>query len=186
MDETLNKELGKEEKLLWKACPEAFDTLDATYKKHIIRKMVTTCAIVLAIMIAYLIFALTNGGGVKIVVIGILVLVAVCASINSFTDAVTLKKAVYAVTDKRIIIISDSVKSVELDVIGKAAFKKDDAGHYTLLCGSAIDSKPTEWRNITVSGPRIDDETKMCTRFALYAVPEHEKVKNLLSEYITF
>ena len=186
MDETLQKELGKDEKLLWKASPVAFETLDATYKKHITKKIVITCAIILAILIAYIIFALTNGGGVKIVVVGILLLVAVCASINNFTDAATLKKAVYAATDKRLIFIGDSVKSVDYDAIGKAAFKKDDDGHYTLLCGSAISSKPAEWRSLTVAGPKIDEESKLCTRFAMYAVPDHEKVQKLLSEYISF
>ena len=186
MDETLQKELAQDEKLLWKANAEPFEPFDATYKKHIIKKIAVTCVIVLAILIAYIIFALTKGDGVKIVVVGILVLIAICASINNLTDATTLKKATYAATDKRLLFIGDSVKAVEYDVIGKAAFKKDDDGHYTLLCGSAIDSKPTEWRSLTVAGPKLDDETKMCTRFALYAVPDHEKVQKILSEYISF
>ena len=186
MEETLKKELGKDEKLLWKSGPEAFETFDATYKKHIIRKLVVTCAIVLAVLIAYIIFAVTKGGGVKIVIVAILLLVAVCASLNNLTDASTIRKALYAVTDKRLIFVGDSVKSVDLNVIGKAAFKKDEAGHYTLLCGSVIDSKPTSWRSLTVSGPKIDESTNMCERFALYAVPEHEKVQKILSEYVSF
>ncbi len=186
MEETLEKELNKGEKLLWKSPTESFEPLDATYKKHIIKKIVTTAGIVLAILIAYLIYAITGGNGVKIVIVAILLLVAVCASLNNLTDASTLKKALYAATDKRLIIVTDSVKSVDYSAIGKAAFKKDADGHFTLLCGGSVDSKPTEWRSQTVAGPKIDDDSKLCTRFAMYAVPDHEKVQKLLSDYINF
>lgn len=187
MDQFLENELDKGEELLWSGKTEAFETLDKTNGKSIKKKVIITAAAMLVLIGLYVILMLSKGNDIKVVVVLILLLVAVCACVNPFLDSDKLKKATYALTTKRLIVLSDTTKSVDLNVLsGKAVFKQDEDGHYSLLIGKAVDAKSQKWRSLTLAGPMINQESGICEQFALYAVPEHKQLQKLLSEYITF
>ena len=79
----------------------------------------------------------------------------------------------------------DTPKSVELSEIKDIELKKDADGHVSLLCGkNTIESKPYKWRSLSSCDPYIDQGTGLCERFIFYAIPEAEKVRKILSDFL--
>lgn len=185
MDELQGK-LEAGEQLLWSSHPESFETLDKTYKKPIITKIVIAVVIAVALLVEYIILAGKNNAGIKPAVI---IIIAVCGGyfcLDPFLQAKQLKKRLYAVTDKRLLCVSsDEIKSVSYDNIPAACLKKDEDGHVTLLCGEdALKAKPNKWRSIALH-PLTAVDSKACESFAFYAMPDAGRVKKLLKEYLT-
>ena len=95
------------------------------------------------------------------------------------------KRALYAITDKRLLILTDSAKSVEYSAISAAKLDRDEDGHTSLLCGEdAIKAKPWKRRAAMLSGAITDDNTGMCERFVMYALPDADKVKETLKPFL--
>lgn len=186
MEEYLKKELGEDEKLLWSGRPEPFETLDKTNKKAIIVKAVVTGIVVVALCLAYILYASGSGAGVKIGVPVVVVLIGVFVALRPLIDAAKVRKSVmYAVTDKRLLIVSDCVRSVEYSSINEVRFSTDEDGHNTLLCGEkGVKLKPSAWRVAVLTGVYIDEETGLCDSFVLYAIPDAGKVKDILKTYL--
>ena len=56
---------------------------------------------------------------------------------NFLGDAHKLRKTVYLATDRRLIVLRDSVHDMKYACIHEAAFRMDRDGHVSLLCGDA-------------------------------------------------
>ena len=106
--------------------------------------------------------------------------------VRGLLDASKIRKRMqYAITDKRLIILTDSDKSVEYSAISAAKLDRDEDGHTSLLCGEdAIKAKPWKRRAATLSGAITDDNTGMCERFVMYALPDADKVKETLKPFL--
>ena len=186
MEELLKESLREEEKLLWSGRPEAFETLDKTHKIPFIRKGIITAIVTIAICAGYVILAGAQDAPLKP---GVLAVVAACGVfliVRGLLDASKIRKRMqYAITDKRLIILTDSDKSVEYSAISAAKLDRDEDGHVSLLCGEdAIKAKPWKRRVMALAGTVTNDTTGMCESFAFYAIPDADKVKEILKPYL--
>ena len=187
MEELLKDSLEKDENLLWSGRPETFETLDTTNKRNFIIKTVVSVVVAAVLMALYIVYALKSGVGIKAFVVVLLVVCAVFGPLNTFTDASKLrKKVLYAVTDKRLLVVRDSIKDVDYVCIIESSFKKDADGHTTLLCGGrAIKAKPTKWRAMTLIGKNsAEDDTGVCDSFAFYALPDDNTLMETIREHL--
>lgn len=186
MEELLKESLREEETLLWSGRPEAFETLDKTHKVPFIRKGIIAALVTIAICAAYVIFAQIKNVPLKPAVLVIVAACGIFVILRGLIDASKLRKRVlYAITDKRLIIQTDSEKSVEYSAISAAKLDRDEDGHVSLLCGEdAIKAKPWKRRVMALAGTVTNDTTGMCESFAFYAIPDADKVKEILKPYL--
>jgi len=186
MEELLKEELHAGEKILWQQQPEAFETLDVTHKQHVTIKAVLTIGIVSALCLVYFFYANSNGIEIKPSLIAIAMLCAVIGAFNFIFESKKLHKMNYILTDQRIIFGVDILKSIEYTKIDKVEVKKDADGHSSILFGDiAIKSKAHIWRSFAVADAYIDADSGFCSRFVMYAVPDADKVKDIISKYIS-
>ena len=177
-----DEHLQPEEKLLWESEPDTFKMLDQTYQSSSILKTLICAIIGIGLCVGYVVAA--GAGNVKPLVIVIILLICGAVPFGEFSDARNLRKAAYAATDKRLIVLASSAKGVEYEKIQEAVIRRDAAGHMTLL-GSpdAVKSKPSKWRLYTVSGPILNsDNDQICDRFAMYAVKDLSGLEKVLRD----
>lgn len=186
MEDKLNYALEDGEELLWEGRPEEFDTLDKTHKSGIIKGAIIKVIVGAAILIGYFAVAGRNGAGVKGGLVAIIILIAAYAVASPFIHANTLRRKIgYAITNKRLFVVKDDVKSVAFDQIKAAAIKTDDDGHVTLLCGEdAVKGKQTRWRSDASLGIRMDADNSECSSAVWYAIPDAQKVEPILRQYL--
>lgn len=186
MENILNEGLVEGEKLLWSSRPEPFETLDKTHKKHFINKIIISAIVTIALCVAYVLYANYCKAGVKSGVIIILIGCGIFAVVRDLMDASKLKKGVmYAITDKRLILVTDSAKGVEYSCINEVRIGVDEDGHASLLCGDrAVKTKPYGWRESVLAGVCLDVDTGVCESFAMYAIPDADKVAAILKNYL--
>ena len=186
MDETLREKLGAGEQLLWSGKPESFETLDKTNKKRILLKIIIAVAVCALLLVEYVILAGKNNADIKPAAVIVVLACGVYFCLDSFLQANQLKKVRYAITDKRLLCVSgDEVKSVSYENVPAACFKKDEDGHVTLLCGEeGMKAKPSKWRSIALH-PLNMANSNVCESFAFYALPDADRVKKILKEYLT-
>ena len=186
MEELLKESLREEEKLLWSGRPEPFEPLDKTHKSPFIRSGIITALVTIAICVAYVILTGINNAPLKPAVLVIVAACGIFIILRGLLDASKIRKrALYAITDKRLLILTDSAKSVEYSAISAAKLDRDEDGHTSLLCGEdAIKAKPWKRRAATLSGAITDDNTGMCERFVMYALPDADKVKETLKPFL--
>ena len=187
MEELLKESLREEETLLWSGRPEAFETLDKTHKVPFIRKGIIAALVTIAICAAYVIFAQIKNVPLKPAVPVIVAACGIFVILRGLIDASKLRKRVlYAITDKRLIIQTDSDKSVEYSAISAAKLSSDKDGHVSLLCGeNAIKAKPWRRRELALTGAVTNDTTGVCESFVMYALPETDKVNEILKSYLS-
>ena len=185
MEEQLKEELRSGEKVLWSGKPEAFETMDQTNKQPIIRRAIIIIGMVTAFYVGYIAYALSKGTEFKPMLVVIALICAVAGALNYIFDCRKLRRMKYFITDQRIIFMVDLPKSLEYAKINSFELKEDSDGHTSILFGThAIKAKAYKWRSLAVSDAYIDEETGYCTRFAMYAVTEAEKAKEILSRYV--
>ena len=185
MLDLIKNELREGEKLLWTGAPEEFETLDLTTKTPFIRKAIIILTVVLAICIWYVTYCMNNGVKLKPALVVVLVICALIGSFNFYFQAKKLRRTTYAITDQRLISIIDLPKSVEFSAIKEIQLKSDADGHVSVLCGSqTINAKAHQWRSLALTDPYIDQETGLCDRFILYAIPDAENVKKILGDFL--
>lgn len=185
MMDILKEELMKGEKLLWCGAAENFETMDKTHKAAYIKRAIKIIGIVAALCIWYIVYAVSKGIELKPVLVAAAMGFAVLGSLSFYSNAKKLRNAYYAITDQRIINIVGVPKSIELARIKEAQIKCDEDGHYSLLCGKkVVKSKSYTWRSFALLDPYVDEDTGVCERFALYAIPDAESVKKILKDYL--
>ena len=185
MDEIIKEELRAGEKVLWTGSPESFETLDVTNKQPVIKKGIMIIGVIVALCIIYIAYALSKGIEIKPALVVIAMACAIAGSVNFISDARKLRRMKYAITDQRIIFKLDLAKSLEFAKISEVEFKTDADGHTSILFGkNAIKAKAHQWRSLALADAYIDEDTGLCSRFAMYAIPEAEEVKKILGEHI--
>ena len=186
MEELLKESLREDEKLLWSGRPEAFETLDKTHKSPFIRRGIITAVVTVALCVAYVILVRAKEAPVKPAVLVIVAACGIFIILRGLLDASKIRKRTsYAITDKRLLILTDSAKSVEYSAISAAKLDRDEDGHTSLLCGEdAIKARPWKRRAAVLSGAITNENTGMCERFVLYALPDADKIKEILKPYL--
>ena len=186
MEEVLKKAMKDGENLLWSARPEKFETLDKTYKPIFLRKLIISLLVGAVFSVGYILLARKSGVELKW---GFFVVVWVFCSISPigiFRDAKALAKStVYGITDKRLITVanSDAVRTVAYEKLEQAELYTDEDGHTSLICGRADGRKPGgNLRGAATSAVSADEEK--CDRFVMYAVPQSDKIRKLLSGHV--
>lgn len=182
MDEMLSAYLEENEQILWDSHPEPFTTLDRTHKDPFIKKVwitLITTAVLLALYIGVI-------GGHDPLIIAVTVIIAAYICISTHMNAWQLKKARYLITDRRIIVMNNDITFAHYDEIPMAFFRKDADGHTSLVCGEyAIELAPHKWRSYSAAGVRFIPNSKVCDNLILYAIPDPDKVKEVLKPYLT-
>ena len=181
MEETLQTSLNEGEEILWRSGAEAFETMDRTNKPDFIRK----CLIGAAIAAAVIIGLVVAGGftGKTLFIIAIVVLLCEIPSINVLSDASKLRKIEYIATSERLIVLRDSVRSAYYSQIRTAAFKEDEDGHVSLLCGpDAVNAKSRKYRELCVVGGNNTESGTECERFCFYAPKDRAALQKILHE----
>ena len=185
MDTILQEALESGEQLRWSGSPESFEVLDKTNRKQILVKAAVAVAVAVLLLVEYVLIVGKSGTEVK--PLAVIIIVACCGyfCLDPFLRARQLTKLRYAITDRRLLSMSDGVKSVYYKNIPAVCFKKDEDGHVTLLCGTdAVKLKPKKWRSAALY-PMNDVETNACESFAFYALPDADRVKTILRDYVT-
>ena len=185
MDEKLMGVLQEGEKLLWSGKP-TMKMLDKTHKGPFLCKAALTVAGAIAFLVYYM-----NGvsAGTIPFKAAVLVLLAVLVGVilaPDWMDIGKLNKAVYAVTDRRLIVmVNGYVHAVAFDKIDAYKFDTDKDGQTTLMCGaSGMKVSPSRRRLNTIFGLRMSDDGAVCDRFVMYGIPEADKVEKLVRKYI--
>ncbi|MBE6969001.1 MAG: hypothetical protein E7442_02610 [Ruminococcaceae bacterium] len=182
MDEILRSNLEQGEKILWDSHPEAFKTLDRTHKQAFTKKLLITL-ITTTVLLGLYIFGL---GHTEPLIVGVTVIIALYICASTHMTAWQLKKARYLLTDRRIIVMNNDFTFAHYHEIPMAFFRKDSDGHTSLVCGEyAIKLAPHKWRGYSAAGVRFDSDSKLCDSLILYAIPDPEKVRNILKPYLT-
>lgn len=185
MEQKLNENLIDGEKLLWSGKPE-FKTLGETHKKAFAAKVVVIVAALVAFFAYY--FSGVKAGTIpfKVMAVVIMLVIAAVPLMLEWLDAQKMKKTVYAVTDKRLITLVDTaVNAVSYDQVKEFKFAEDADGQVSLVCGCDMMKKnPRSYRASAVYGLRMKADNSECERFVMYAIPEADKVKKLVSKFI--
>lgn len=157
MNEILKEKLEEGEDVLFSTGAADFETMDRTNKPGIIRKIVISAAVTLALNLAYIISA-SKTGDVKWGLVAVLAAIGAYVCISGFITAKKVRKYEYFITDRRIAVVSDTVKDVYFKDIKKYNFSKDADGNTTLLVGEkALSLAAAKWRG-TAEGPVDRDE----------------------------
>ena len=185
MTERLKEKLLPGEKVLWSGASEKFETMDHTNKAAYIKRAMIILGTVAALCLLYIVYVTSKGIDLKLGLVAIALGFAVLGSANFYFDAKKLGRAFYAVTDQRVISIIDMPKSLERAKIRDVEMKTDEDGHVSLLFGKkVIDSKSHQWRTYALLDPYIGEESGKCERFALYAIPDAENLKKILTDFL--
>ena len=188
MEETLARVLESDEHLIWQGKPEEFETLDKSYKKLFVNRVIIAIIAAAVIIAAYAFIILNKGVELNIFVRVVIAAASVLGPLSVFNYANKLrKKTVYAASNKRLIVYSGDLKTTEYEMIKTACFKKDEDGHTTLLCGKeAVNAAPSKWRMISLFGLN-DLEAEggpECERFGFYALENPEELREVLAPYL--
>ena len=183
--ETLKSQLASGETLLWSGRPEGFEAMDAEYKPGYIRRCIITIVCSIALAVFYAVYAISSAVGIKW---GIFVIIAVVAAYilsSPFSDAKKLKKSyLYAVSDKRVMIMTDKVKSAEFSQLSNVSVRRDAAGKVSFLFGEAAKTqKASEFRTLAVTCINKDGDD-FAKNIVFYGVKDHEGLKKVLKNYI--
>ena len=183
--ESLKSQLAAGENLLWTGRPEGFEAMDAEYKPGYIKKCIITLLCSVALAVFYVVYAMNSGVGVKWGFIVIIAAIAAYILASPFSDVKKLKNSyLYAVTDKRVMIMTDKVKSAEYSQLSNVSVRKDAAGKVSFLFGEAAKTqKASEFRTLAVTciNKENDDFPK---NIVFYGIKDHEGLKKVLKNYI--
>ena len=185
MNDKLKENLQDGEQLLWSGTP-AMKMLDETHKNVYAIKAVLTVFGAVAFLMYYMLGVTAGTIPFKAAVLVLLaVLVGVILAPDRM-DVGKLNKAVYGVTDRRLLVlVNNALHAVSFDVIDAYKLDTDAAGQTTLMCGkSGMKTRPSRRRLNTIFGLRMSDDGSVCDRFVMYGLPEADKVEKLLKKYV--
>lgn len=182
MEQKLYDNLMEGEKLLWSGKPE-FKILGETHKNFFAGKIVVIAFALISFFMYYLIGVKNGTIEFKASVIVIMAVVAAVPMALEWLDAQKMKKAIYAVTDRRLISLVDTaVNAVSYNQIKEYKFAEDADGQVSLVCGSEMMKKnPRSYRASAVFGLKMKEDHSECERFVMYAIPEADEVKKLVA-----
>lgn len=180
--------IKNDERLLWAGQCANTTTLNKTYKKVFTEKLITSSCIYAVLVVASILLAKHQNVKTPVGFLLLLALLIFIPVINVFTEAGSVSKAGYAATDKRLIVAINGEKDIPYDKITQVAFRTDDDGLTSMLCGTkAVGSKPGSWRSRTMEGNMVskEDADKPCQNFVFYAVNDPEGLKHVLKDKLS-
>ena len=185
MNDKLKEYLQDGEQLLWSGKP-AMKMLDEANKDVYAVKAVLTVFGAVAFLMYYMLGVTAGTIPFKAAVLVLLAVLVGVLLAPDWMDVGKLNKAVYAVTDRRLIVmVNGAVHAVAYDKIDAYKFDTDAAGQTTLMCGkSGMKTRPSRRRLNTIFGLRMSDDGSVCDRFVMYGIPEADKVEKLLKKYV--
>ena len=132
--------LGKNETLLWAGKPAPFTGMDAAYKDKA-RETVIFWLVVLIIVEACCIGPVLAMPNKAIAAVVLLIPIVVCALfvLNHIKQADKVKKLVYGLTDKNIIVKGKTTKVCPYSDIVYCDIDEDKSGTKSLVCGTLTD-----------------------------------------------
>ncbi|MBQ3256891.1 MAG: hypothetical protein IJA67_05725 [Oscillospiraceae bacterium] len=185
MNDKLNEVLLEGEKLLWSGKP-TMKMLDETHKNVYAGKAVLTVFGAVAFLMYYMLGVTEGTIPFKAAVLVLLAVLMGVILAPDRMDVGKLNKAVYGVTDRRLLVlVNGAVHAVAYDKIDAYKFETDKDGQTSLLCGeSGMKVRPSRRRLNTIFGLRMTDDCSMCDRFVMYGIPEADKVEKLVNKYV--
>lgn len=187
MEDRIKGILHNGESLLWTGEADRVVTLNRTYGKNFRNNLIIVIIAFIALMVFYAFLCHRNNVDINWIIVVMFGLICAIPIINIFTEATQISKALYLATDSRLIIVVDEAKDIEYEKIHSAAFKTDEDGQITLLCGDrALKSKPHTWRSASILGNLVSqsEEEGPCQSFAFYAVNDPEGLRKVLENKI--
>ncbi|MBQ5672082.1 MAG: hypothetical protein IIV43_06980 [Oscillospiraceae bacterium] len=185
MNDKLNEYLQDGEQLLWSGKPTMKMPDEAHMNAYAVKAVLTVFGGVAFLM--YYMLGVTHGTiPFKAAVLVLLAVLMGVILAPDWMDVGKLNKAVYAVTDRRLLVlVNNVVHAVSFDVIDAYKFDTDAAGQTTLMCGkSGMKTRPSRRRLNTIFGLRMSDDGTVCDRFVMYGIPEADKVEKLMKKYV--
>lgn len=173
------------EELLWTGKPLCEKTLDQTYKGAFLRRLLIGGGLTIILEALYIRAALMSEVGIKPVMIILLPILCLYSAASILIGGRKIRLLTYAATDRRLMVVSDSMAEMPYKRIKEAVFKMDADGHETLLCGSeAVKSRPVKWRDLSLyaKNDASDDMNKPCEKYALYAVSDPDGLRAVMKE----
>ena len=185
MEEQLRMDLQEGEQLLWSGRPEPFDTLDRTNRPGILRGLAVKALATLCILILY-IAAVRGTGELRLSMVAIILVFGAYALAYPFLTARHLRrKTFYGFTDRRVIRSGMRKESIPYERIRRAALRKDEDGHTSLLCGTeSVNLPPRKWRNEADTLFNNDSDEPEISRMVFYALPVDDALRALLDKYL--
>ncbi|MBE6989832.1 MAG: hypothetical protein E7426_03690 [Ruminococcaceae bacterium] len=154
MEEALKRILDEGETVQWAGRAEPFQTMDKTTRPIFVCGVVTALAIFIAVTAVYRFIIARTGAPFQWVLALALLLVLLVKPMYILLDAGKVRKMHYVATDRRLMVVSGGEgRWVDYKRIDRAAFKGDDDGHISLLCGDrALRAKAGKRREIAAIG----------------------------------
>ena len=182
METLLQENLQKNEHVLWTGKAGPFRPLDRTNKRRILTEAILSALAALALLTVYALAVIRGGASFQLLIPLMMLLLCGIVPLRDLSDCAKLRKAPYAVTDQRLIVVSAAVRGVELSRVREAAFKQDADGLVSLLCGEdALKARPSKWREVcVVARSGGEDENLPCSSFGCYAVEDAAGLKKVL------
>lgn len=171
------------EKILWQGRPEPFRLLDNCQISHLLRDMLVS--FVGGLLNVALFWLCSGREPVPPAVYSIVVLLVLLPPLRLVLDAIRLHHTEYLATDRRLLVIDRStVRDVAYSRIRQAAFRRDTAGHTSLLCGEkALTGGSWSYRERTVVGlDALDGDDTVCDSFVFFAVAQPEPLRQVLKD----
>ena len=180
-----NFELKRGETLLWEGRPEPFSLFDRCITPSLLKDMLVSLIGGLLIVAEY--WLCSGRGALPVSVFWIPAMLVCVPLVRIVCDAVLLNRTRYYATDRRLAVVNSCVKDVAYPRIPEAAFKKDRAGHTSLLCGKkALFAGDSSFRERTVIGlDALIGEDTLCDSFAFYAVDDADALSSALKTVLS-
>lgn len=185
MNEELNNALEKGENLLWSGGVASFKIFEGQRKGQLLKSIVITLAITIAIIAGYLAAIRSTGADVMPALIIIILLLGLFAAFSIIMDAGKVRKQIYAVTDRRILVLSQGkVSGISYDNLGEYSFVKEASGNTCFIAGSDM-ARYNEKKLIKFASLSIREaEGGACSSLVLFALNEPELFREAITPFL--
>lgn len=180
----ITDQLAPGEQLIWSGKAKEGKIMSSIYAPLYLRDILISYGITGFVAVKSILTNLSAGDPVDLTPVILMLVIGSILPLTSIGDAVKAHKLQYAATDRRLISMNgDNVNSVPYSSIHDAVLKQDRDGFTSLLCGTAgTKLKENRWRYIATLNCTSVDEKRECSRFVLYAVDDHEGLKNAVKD----
>lgn len=178
--------LKKNEQVLWAGKPIKNEWLDKDVKAANIKRIVIGMTVALVLAVAYTIYCVKREIGVMWGVDLVLILMGVLLVSDTVTCWMKLKDAVYAVTDRRVLVwlADDSNFALPLDQVDEMRIITGDNGLDSLCIGSPACKTPkSKLRTAGVRCVSVDLENDTTVHYPVfYNLEDAKKVQEIIRD----
>lgn len=185
MNDKLKSALDECENVLFTCVPEDFKPAQGARKPLFIKKVITSLLVAAAFIGGYCALGAKTGK----IMPGVIVLIAVVAAYviaSVFLEANKVRKQEFVITDKRLLCKKDDTyKAIPYSAIKEYRFDKDPDGKTCLLIGTdALKEGFAKWISLAASPFIIEEDSGICSRGALFPVPDAKKFEALFEDQL--